>query len=207
MGDSDGVFSSFESISADIRSAVDEVTARMPERRVVLVGLCDGASACAMYVSRDSRIDAMVLINPWVRSATGEAKVLITRYYGVRIRQWEFWRRLFAGEISLEFSFASLAQNVRLALHRRHDEPSDFTTRMLKGFEEFSGRVLVVLSGNDLTAQEFLSLTRASAAWRDATQRPNVTTNLIEEADHTFSGRSQIDRLTSSIVRFVSPHV
>jgi exosortase A-associated hydrolase 1 len=59
MGDSTGPLRSFEHIGDDISAALDALQARLPGvRRVVLWGLCDGASAALMHVHshRDARV-------------------------------------------------------------------------------------------------------------------------------------------------------
>ncbi len=204
MGDSDGVFTSFESIAEDIERAVDEVAARMPDRKVVLVGLCDGASACAMYAAGDPRISAMVLLNPWVRSESGEAKARIGHYYGSRAVQLSFWRGLFTGETNLISSIVSFAENLRRSLSRS-GEPPGFIERMLDGLNRFSGGILILLSETDLTAQEFLVLLRTSSRWNDALKKATITS--INGADHTFSGEQQIERVASSVLQFVESQV
>jgi alpha-beta hydrolase superfamily lysophospholipase len=71
MGDSEGAARSFESIERDIGAAVDCLQRRMPgTERVVLWGLCDGASAALLYwhTTQDVRVSGLSLLNPWVRS-------------------------------------------------------------------------------------------------------------------------------------------
>lgn len=203
MGDSDGMFVSFEAIAEDIRSAVDLAMSRMPERRIVLVGLCDGASACASYVMHDPRVSALVLMNPWVRSDVGEAKARVTHYYGGRVLQGEFWRRLFRGEVEIVASIVSLVRNLRLSIQSGPAKSQNFIDTMLNGISSFSGGIHVVLSAADLTAQEFMVLMRSSPQWRHALQRPNVTIDTLADADHTFSGSDQLERCVFSIRHFV----
>jgi hypothetical protein len=58
---------------------------------------------------------------------------------------------------------------------------------MHAGLKRFSGRILVILSGNDLTAEEFRSLVRASRPWRKLLRAERVQRRDYPEADHTFS--------------------
>ena len=51
----------------------------------------------------------------------------------------------------------------------------------------FTGPVLIVLSGNDYTAKEFLETVGKDKAWGSVLQRANITQTTIPEADHTFS--------------------
>jgi hypothetical protein len=65
------------------------------------------------------------------------------------------------------------------------------------------GRVLVVLSGNDLTAREFVDFCRARPDWAAAVQAvPNCLE--VEGADHTFSSRvwkTTVERATLDWLR------
>ncbi len=76
-GDSAGDVGSFESVNDDVRAAVDAFFRQVPELRgVVLWGLCDGASAACFYAPTDARVRGLILLNPWVRTAQGEAQTV-----------------------------------------------------------------------------------------------------------------------------------
>jgi hypothetical protein len=62
-----------------------------------------------------------------------------------------------------------------------------FVTRMLEGLESFRGKVLLILSGDDLTAAEFKDTVRASRRWTRALDREVVVRRELPEANHTFS--------------------
>ncbi len=75
MGDSDGAFQGFEAIDQDIAAAIDAFqAAEAGLERVVLWGLCDGASAAAFYGHQDPRVAGLILVNPWVRSEATQAE-------------------------------------------------------------------------------------------------------------------------------------
>src|SRR5438067_4982461 len=82
MGDSEGETRDFESIQEDIRAALDAFQQAVPGLRdVVLWGLCDGASAAAMYAPGDARVRGLVLLNPWVRTDDGVARTTLKHHY------------------------------------------------------------------------------------------------------------------------------
>lgn len=203
MGDSDGKFDSFEHLSEDVRAAIDAAVVNLGARHVVLVGLCDGASACALYAAGDSRVIAMVLMNPWVRSQVGEAKARITHYYGGHIRQLAFWRRLFTGKVNLMGSLGAFASNLRLSFLRGASQTeTNYVGRMQKGLAAFRNSILVLLSADDLTAQEFMGLIKDSPDWGRVMERSNTSKFIIQGADHTFSGATEIDDVARRIVNF-----
>jgi uncharacterized protein len=61
--------------------------------------------------------------------------------------------------------------------------------RMLQGLIEFRGKVLVILSGNDLTAQEFSDLSTGSKAWQRVLNASRVQKRKLADANHTFAQR------------------
>lgn len=195
MGDSMGSARPFDDIDADIDAAIGAICAQVPALRgVVLWGLCDAASAIAIYAARnDSRVRGIALCNPWVHSEAGEAKVRVKHYYRDRLRSADFWRKLARGRIgigkSLREAGAALGRAARPARSRRAgaaDRPT-FQARMAEGLRGFALPTMVVLSGRDYTAREYAELAGGDAAWQALMQRPNVRQLDLPDADHTFS--------------------
>ena len=56
---------------------------------------------------------------------------------------------------------------------------------MLKGWQQFAGNSLLISSGNDLTAQEFLALCRENPQWQ--LQLSKAEHQHLADANHTFS--------------------
>ncbi|MGH1374021.1 MAG: hydrolase 1, exosortase A system-associated [Cellvibrionaceae bacterium] len=114
MGDSEGDYLGYEFIGDDIKVAIDEFLQRYPHlEEIVLWGLCDGATAAACYATCDSRVTGLVLVNPWVRTTTGQAKAQLKHYYLNRLFQREFWSKVAGGRLNLRKSIASLASSAR----------------------------------------------------------------------------------------------
>ena len=193
MGDSDGAMRSFEAFSEDIGAAVDAFFSRCPSlRRCVLWGLCDAASAILMYLqsTEDPRIDGLVLLNPWVRSEASLAQTQVKHYYGKRLREREFWQRLLTGKMHVMASLVGFLRNVRTASRRPDADATEgetFRERMAAGWRTFRGDVLLILSGRDYTAKEFLEYASADPAWSGLLADDKVSRLDLIEADHTFS--------------------
>jgi alpha/beta superfamily hydrolase len=82
MGDSGGTFPGFENISPDIRAAMNAFVSNTPGlREVVIWGLCDAASAALFYGYRDQRVSGMILLNPWIRTESVQARAYSKHYY------------------------------------------------------------------------------------------------------------------------------
>lgn len=204
MGDSEGAQRSFESLTPDIAAAIAALCVRQPQvRRVVLWGLCDGASAALLYLHAkpDARVQGLVLLNPWVRSEASLARTHVKHYYRQRLLQGEFWRKLLSGGVALA-AWRDLLDNLRKARAQDGDDNAGaalaYQQRMAAAWRAFPGRILLVLSGRDYTAREFQEFIKADPAWAGAMDRPGLTTHEAAGADHTFSRIA--DRLALELV-------
>lgn len=208
MGDAEGDCRPFDSVDADLRAAVDTLMEMEPRLTgVVLWGLCDAASAALMYAATDARVKGLVLLNPWVRDGQTQAVAQIKHYYAQRFLDPAFWRRLVGGEVRVLDAVAGLA---RTALRVLGGKPrtgaapaASFQDRMLAGWRAFEGPGLLMLSGNDLTAKEFLEYCGARPAWSAMLANPRWQREDFAEADHTFSTRQWRDQVTARTTAWV----
>ena len=204
-GDSSGDFIDFEHLDDDISAAVDALIEHYPGLdEVYLWGLCDGASAILMYAWRDPRVAGVAILNPWVRTEDGIARAYLKHYYAKKLLQRAFWKKLLGGSVNLRSSLTSLFAMLRSAGQGESgigdtDAPcsdgSPFPDRMAAGLDRFTGSVLVILSGNDLTAKEFLDCVDRSTDWQRLIGADNVMRHDLAAADHTFSRRAWRDQV------------
>ncbi len=220
MGDSTGAQRTLEEIEYDVAAAVDALVAAAPHiKRVALWGLCGGASAALLHWRQwqDSRVQGMVLVNPWVQSAETLARTRVQHYYLRRLRERSFWAKLFSGRVAGQ-ALTELWANLRMAMQAGKNQSGsvkpDLPTqeiasaahtplspealardklerplqlRMAQAWAHFKGPKLLVLSGNDYTAKEFLVTAQTDALWRSNLSAPSVQRLDLAEADHTFS--------------------
>ena len=217
MGDGGGDLRGFEQVDGDLRVATDCFIEAVPEvTEVVLWGLCDGASAALLRAARDDRITGLVLLNPWVRTDAGEAKTYLKHYYLRRILATDFWRKAVAGRLDWKTSTAGLASFAKLATRRANrsgsasspcsqaDETNlPLPVRMAYCLERFRGRVLLVLSGNDMTAKEFVDCFGASPRWQALLANERVTRMDVAEANHTFSSRAWRNMVATATIEWM----
>jgi exosortase A-associated hydrolase 1 len=209
MGDSDGERRDFTRAGPDIRAALDALARSCPTaQRFVIWGLCDAASAALMYVSTDSRVAGVVAANPWARSDASLAATRIRHYYLGRFASREFWAKLLSGGVDWRASVGSLMGSVRAIFGARAEDAgaaraSSFQDEMARGLAAFRGRMLLILSGNDITAKEFTTFAAASPSWRGLLQRPNVARHELPDADHTFSRREWLDQVQAQTVAWL----
>jgi uncharacterized protein len=204
MGDSEGEARTFEAVQDDIRVALDRFHAEVPAlKEVVLWGLCDAASASLFYAHSDSRVTGLVLLNPWVRTTEGMAKAYLRHYYLARVTDKELWTKILAGRFDFGGALRSLLGMVGKAATKTQDASPGaapagvgsapatvpLPDRMYEGLAHFKGKVLLIISGNDLTAKEFLDLVNGSRKWKKALESARVQRRDLPEANHTFARR------------------
>jgi len=200
MGDSTGEARDFEHVDEDIAAAVDAFFEHVPGlKRVVLWGLCDGASACCFHAPRNPRVAGLVLVNPWVRTPAGEAETYLKHYYGKRLADPRFWKKLLTGGVNFGASFRSLFSMAgQTVAAPRADKPKaepDLPNRMSAGLASTNVRFAVILSGRDYVAREFEHVAHNRKLWRELLRGPRAEVVVFEAADHTFSSRERRDAL------------
>jgi exosortase A-associated hydrolase 1 len=199
MGDSEGSARPFEDIGADLDAAVTAFMQNVPTlREVVLWGLCDGASAAALYAARDARVKGLALLNPWVRTEAGAATATIKHYYRARLFDKTFWQKLASGKFDAGAAVRSAVQLAKTALAPAPvASTAALPDQVYEGLANFDGKLLVMLSGADLTAQEFQNASAATDDWRALMAQPRVTRHLLDGADHTCSRRDWHDQIAA----------
>jgi exosortase A-associated hydrolase 1 len=214
MGDSEGEVRSFEDVEDDLRSAIDKFLVEVPlVSELVIWGLCDAASAAIFYAHKDPRVMGLVLLNPWVRTESGSAKAYLKHYYASRLFQPEFWSKIRHGKLNIVAAARSFLSVIGEATAGRKQSGSGVTVetcdtcdtcdatllpdRMFHGLSRFRGKILVILSGNDLTAQEFSDLVKSSRQWRKLLTSSRVTSLSLPAANHTFSRREWRDQVAA----------
>ncbi|MBB4844152.1 exosortase A-associated hydrolase 1 [Paucibacter oligotrophus] len=204
MGDAEGDLRNFETVGEDVGAAIDAFVQAAGLESVLLWGLCDGASAALLYceAQQDPRVRGLVLLNPWARSDNSLAKTQLKHYYWQRLSQPEFWKKLLGGGVGRK-AMQDLLANARAALG--HSKPGQvpaapstgqqtdsrpYLQRMAKAWREFGGAIQLIISGNDLTAKEFLDHAAADPHWRGLLSQGKVQRVDLAMADHTFSNRA-----------------
>ena len=197
MGDSTGELHTFENVNEDIAAAISALQMAAPTvQHVALWGLCDGASAALLYchAAQDARIKGLCLLNPWVRSEASLAKTQVKHYYTQRFRQKEFWIKLLSGKVAASAA-SVLVRNIKTAFSSAAPkaagaDSAPYQTRMAQAWMQLNGPLLLILSGKDYTAKEFLEYAGASPAWAGTLAKPLLMRHDAPAADHTFSSET-----------------
>jgi exosortase A-associated hydrolase 1 len=101
VGDSAGEDPGFRGSGPDLAAAAAAFRRESPGlERVVGFGLCDGASALALF-GRAAGLDGLILVNPWlVEAEAGEPPpAAIRARYRQRLLSLEGWKKLLSGSV------------------------------------------------------------------------------------------------------------
>lgn len=203
FGDNAAAETSFEHTGAEITAAIDTLLDAHPHLEgVILLGLCDGASATLLHGEQDRRIKGSILINPWVRRTESHAKALLKRHYGSRVTQTERWMYLLRSPKALVAAIGRFFGTVGAAVRPPREPRPDFVDHMMSALHASTHPVLVTLSTNDLTAQEFDAAVRTAIGWRPLTHR-NVHVARIKNADHTFTQKEHLLSLGDEVLNWL----
>lgn len=199
MGDSEGELRNFTEISDDIRAAKDYLLCKLPHiKRIVLWGLCDGATAALIYFyeTRDSAIVGMCLLNPWIRLNNETNDNINTTpnniYYKKRLRSKDFWLKLASGKIAssaVKEAITDFYSRIKHSMTVNKKEPAvdNYNQKVNHAWNLFDGNIFLILSENDLIADEFLKYARENKYFL---RRETLAKLTIENSNHTFSDKS-----------------
>jgi len=215
MGDSEGDARTFDHVDEDLQAALRAFFDAVPTlREIVLWGLCDGATAAALYAPQDARIAGLVLLNPWVRTEAGLARATLRHYYLARLVSPDFWRKLAAGAVDRRGALAAVRRAAKAALSMPRIEAAsgiatagnagDLPTRLHRALTRFPGPVLIMLSGADLGAREFGALVARHAHWRRLMARSRITRAAIAGANHTCARKVWRDQVADLTTGWIS---
>lgn len=215
MGDSKGDSRRFDQLDADIEAAIDcFLVSSSGVRGVVLWGLCDAAAAVTFYAYQDTRVKGMVLLNPWVFTEQGAAKTYLKHYYWQRFSSPDFWRKIFFFQFDYAGSLMSFMELIKQAVGRQHhdsrssgldsvDQNLPLPARVRECLKRSVCPVLLILSGRDLTADEFKDAVFNDDQWQRLLDGVRITRLDFAEADHTFSSAVWRDQVAQSTLNWI----
>ena len=213
MGDSEGEMRSFASVDDDIAAAIAAFYQVCPNLSgIVIWGLCDAASAALFYAYQDERVQGLVLLNPWVYTEQGAATTYLKHYYLQRLLNPDFWRKLLTFKFDYRGSLESLfvlfkkmfspsitSKDSSFKTHlnpiNRVDTTLSLPVRMRECLRRFKNPVLLILSGKDLTADEFREVTSKDSEWLTLLTDSRIMRHDFMASDHTFSTEAWRDQV------------
>lgn len=207
MGDASGEQRSFEAVEADVRAALDAFFARQSGlQRVVLWGLCDGASAGCFHAPLDERIAGLVLLNPWVKTEAGIAKTYLKHYYLRRLTDPGFWKKLVSGGVGIGASIGGVTGAIRAASKAGSAGGIDSSLpgRMASSLEASGRPFAVFLSRRDYVAREFEGMLAESTVWKHLVEGERCIGTTRFDTDHTCSSATARDLVADATLEAVN---
>jgi exosortase A-associated hydrolase 1 len=178
VGDSTGEDPGFKRSGPDLKAAADAFRSEVPAlTRVIGFGLCDGASAIALY-GDEAGLDGLILVNPWlVETESGEPPpAAIRQHYRKRLLSRAGWKKIITGAVD----YKKLWRGIGKILSRRTDQ-------------SLAQEVLQALLRHRLPAEAILCVGDATAIAADAEIRRWPydglirATQTIDTDSHTFA--------------------
>ena len=199
IGDSPAEHPGFPNIAPDIDAALARFRAEVPELQgVALWALCDGVPAAAQLAAQTHGVAGLAAVNPWVREPATHDRTLLRHYYLKRPFQRDFWVNLLRGRAHTGDFVRLATRALRRATGPRaesgpgtHGAPgghAGLAERLVANLAVAPASVLVLLSGQDLTAREFEDTVRPMPAWQRLSRSPRVEIARLPAADHTCAG-------------------
>jgi uncharacterized protein len=164
-----------------------------------------------MYCQDDARTRGAILVNPWVRTESREARAYLRHYYVQRLLQPAWWRSVLVGRVNPVKAICDFAATIKASRGglggrgRRTGAAAEgsFIERMLAGLTGSACPVLALISEHDLTAKQFMDLVTTDARWGEAV-KSRVLIRHIVGADHTFSTRKSLTEATAICARWLA---
>ncbi len=170
--------------------------------RVILFGLCDGATAAVLAAKGIPELQGLILVNPWLEDEQQFAQTKVQSYYLRRLTKPALWRDLVYGQLNLWSSAIGFMRTVTDALSFRTEvSPAPTPGMLTDAIDALPCDILITISGQDTTGQTFYRHVQRSA--------PALLTHLriqwlsLDQADHTLTAENDEAtwlRITSDFV-------
>ena len=190
VGDSEGEDPGYRGSGSDLAAASAALRSACPAvRRLYGFGLCDGATAIALF-GRQAGLDGLILVNPWlVETESGTPPpAAIRRHYRERLTSWRGWKDLLYGAVN----YRKLLRGI-LKLLRRQDEA-------------LAREVADVLARDRLPTQLILATGDATAIAAETELRNKNFKQLLADAQrletdsHTFARPGDEGRIRAAVL-------
>jgi exosortase A-associated hydrolase 1 len=194
VGDSSGEDPGYRSCGPDIAAAASALREQAPQaRRLVGLGLCDGASALALQGAAGD-LHGLILINPWLVEAEADSPppAAIRQHYRQRLTSVEGWKKILTGGISYRKALKGVAKVVG------GSEPSSLASEAAESMRRHRRPTAIILASGDATAI-------AAAAELKAPQFEGLVDTTLEVAtdSHTFARPGDLGSLLAAVLEAI----
>jgi len=194
VGDGEGEDPGFRGSAPDLAAAVGAFREACPQVRTVTgFGLCDGATALALF-GAEAGVDALLLANPWfVEAEAGTpAPAAIKAHYRQQLMSLSGWRRLLSGSVDYRKLLRGLAKIGRPA------PPPGLAAETAAALERARRPICLILAEGDATAIAAADVWR-SPAYRAISARSPAPV-LLPTDSHTFARPGDEEALRAALL-------
>ena len=194
VGDREGANGGYRSSGPDIAAALAAFRAECPHlQRVIGFGLCDAATALALYPPEG--LAGLVLGNPWLVERRNDLpeQAAVRARYAEKIVDPRSWFRLFSGQINI-------GKLMRGLVHIARPRPATgLPQEFAAGLCGFSGPKTILIAARDATAIAFAE-EWGGRAFDNVRARPDIAVVRLESASHSFAGTADQAALQSVLL-------
>jgi exosortase A-associated hydrolase 1 len=194
VGDSEGEDPGYGGSEADLRAAISAFRAEcLHLQKIVGFGLCDGATALALF-GRKAGVDSLMLANPWfVESETGAPPAAaIKRHYRDQLMSIQGWKRLLGGSVSYK-------KLLRGMMKVAAPSPTELAPRIAASLKNAAMPVELVLARQDATA------IAAEELWKspifEEVRGAGPSPAYVESDSHTFARPGDAEALLNCVLK------
>lgn len=190
VGDSEGEDPGWRGSGPDLAAAAAAFRREAPEvRRIVGLGLCDGAGALCLHAAA-AGLDGVILVNPWlVETAENDpAPAALRRHYRGRLTSLAAWKKLLSGSVS----FSKVLRGLRKAGGRA---PGDLSVLLAEALRGSGLPAAWILAEGDATAVA-AAHELGKSQWRDLAERRQ----LLGTDSHTFAKAGDMAALEAAVL-------
>ena len=194
VGDSAGEDPGYRGSAPDLAAAVAAFRSERPGLKHVLgLGLCDGATALALFGAA-AGIDGVVMVNPWLVEAETDAPppAAIRRHYREQLLSLSGWKRLLSGSVSYRKLLKGVAK-ASLPI-----EGSELAAEVAHALRRDSLPTALILATGDATAIAAAREVRARAFHGRIARTEEIDTD-----SHTFAKPGDLEALAAAVLRAI----
>lgn len=192
-GDSEGEDPGFRGSAPDIEAAAAAFRREVPGvKRVIGLGLCDGATALALHGAA-SDLQGLILINPWLVEAEANAPppAAVRSHYRGRLADTQAWKRLLTGGVSIGKLLRGLKASASV-------KSSSLAAEVAASLRDGSVPTAVILAEGDATA-----IAAAAELKRPCFNGLPLDVKSVSSDSHTFARPGDAEALRAACLAAV----
>jgi pimeloyl-ACP methyl ester carboxylesterase len=201
-----GTAAYYDPIVWDDSNLLAECARTLGARRLVLVGLCSGATAAFQVARRRGDVPAVVMLNPrlleWDEQAATASEADISWRSATRPGYWlrtSRWRKVLRGQLPVRAVARGLGARVGLRLGATGGAAAQGPAAQLRALADAGVDVQLVIVEGD-TSADFLA--RVTGGDPSALSAPHLDVRMLSGSDHTFrplAAQEQVFRIIEEL--------